>query len=142
MSINGWARIKLVYSLRDFLLVLFSQLGLVNPLEIVWEWFPYSFVVDWMLPVGGWFSVLFGDFGYDFVSGDYGEFVRYVDSTASVVGNSSYKNPSGLSISGEAVSCRRRVYVSSPIPALYFKSPVSATHIANASSLLASSFGR
>jgi hypothetical protein len=28
------------------------QLGLVNPLSVVWERIPYSFVVDWFIPIG------------------------------------------------------------------------------------------
>lgn len=32
------------------------SLGLSNPLEIAWEVVPYSFVVDWFLPVGAYIS--------------------------------------------------------------------------------------
>lgn len=32
------------------------SLGLMNPLEIAWEVVPYSFVVDWFLPVGSYLS--------------------------------------------------------------------------------------
>jgi hypothetical protein len=32
------------------------SLGLVNPAEIAWELVPYSFVVDWFLPIGSYIS--------------------------------------------------------------------------------------
>lgn len=32
------------------------SLGLLNPLEIAWEVVPYSFVVDWFLPIGSYIS--------------------------------------------------------------------------------------
>lgn len=31
-----------------------SQFGLGNPAELAWEVIPFSFVVDWALPIGGW----------------------------------------------------------------------------------------
>jgi hypothetical protein len=34
------------------------QLGLVDPLSILWENIPYSFVVDWFYPIGSYLSVL------------------------------------------------------------------------------------
>lgn len=35
-----------------------QRLGLTNPLLIAWELVPYSFVVDWFLPVGGYLESL------------------------------------------------------------------------------------
>lgn len=32
----------------------YSRLGLTNPLTVLWEKVPYSFVADWFLPVGSW----------------------------------------------------------------------------------------
>lgn len=34
-------------------LLLANQLGLLNPAAVVWDIIPFSFVVDWFLPVGG-----------------------------------------------------------------------------------------
>lgn len=33
-------------------LLLFNQLGLVNPAYVLWDAVPFSFVADWFLPVG------------------------------------------------------------------------------------------
>lgn len=35
-----------------------NQLGLINPLSIAWELVPFSFVVDWFLPIGKFLSSL------------------------------------------------------------------------------------
>lgn len=46
-----------------------SRFGLINPLEIAWEVLPWSFVVDWFLPVGDWISSQTSDVGLDFKTG-------------------------------------------------------------------------
>jgi len=33
-------------------------LSMGNPLEVIWELTPFSFVVDWMIPVGNWLSAI------------------------------------------------------------------------------------
>lgn len=65
---------KLVYLLPDHLLGEFSSLGLTNPLEIVWEIVPYSFVLDWFIPVGNWLSAL-----------DAGSFLEFKEGSQSAV---------------------------------------------------------
>lgn len=35
-----------------------NNLGLANPLSIAWELLPMSFVLDWFLPIGGFFQTL------------------------------------------------------------------------------------
>jgi hypothetical protein len=46
-----------------------SQLGLTNPLELAWNLMPYSFVIDWLLPVGNYLNALDATFGLTFLSG-------------------------------------------------------------------------
>jgi len=43
--------------------------GLVNPLSIAWELVPFSFVVDWVMPIGNTLSALTATAGLEFVDG-------------------------------------------------------------------------
>lgn len=46
-----------------------ASFGLVNPLEVAWELIPYSFVVDWFLPIGDTFGSLDATYGLSFSRG-------------------------------------------------------------------------
>lgn len=50
--------VKLACELPVSLLQPLVQAGLTNPFEVMWEKVPYSFVVDWFLPVGNALSAL------------------------------------------------------------------------------------
>ncbi len=143
--------VSLYYQLNSPGLANQSQLGLLNPLELVWECLPYSFVVDWVLPIGPWMSSLTADAGFTFQGGS--------RSIKSVVGSSSlysgrFYSSSGSSyprvrdvgnfpeISGESSSFLRTCYTGSPVPGLYVKNPLSVTHVLNAIALLAGAFDR
>lgn len=52
------SRIRARYRIRDTSIKQFSQLGFTNPLLLAWEFIPFSFVVDWLVPVGNWLSCL------------------------------------------------------------------------------------
>jgi hypothetical protein len=47
-----------------------NQLGLLNPLSLAWELTPWSFVVDWFLPIGSTLGALSASAGLTFVAGD------------------------------------------------------------------------
>nr|UUW21307.1 MAG: maturation protein [Sanya fiers-like virus 19] len=51
-------------------LYLANQLGLTNPLGTAWEAVPWSFVIDWVLPVGAFLSAMTATYGLS-VSGGY-----------------------------------------------------------------------
>lgn len=124
-----------------------AALGLTNPLEVAWELVPYSFVVDWFLPVGNWLSTLDATLGYKFLSGSYTtrrfrQFACTVNAQKSHVASSGRYRFTGGSAAGwyAAMELRRNVYASSPIPALRPKNPVSLGHMANGLSLLTQAF--
>lgn len=49
-------------------LALLGDLGLVNPAAIAWDKVPYSFVVNWFIPIGGYLSSFTDLVGYDIFS--------------------------------------------------------------------------
>lgn len=56
-----------------------GRFGLLNPLEVVWELVPLSFVVDWFLPVNYYLSALDAPFRFTHIGGTRG--YRYSSRT-------------------------------------------------------------
>ena len=46
-----------------------TRLGLTNPPQLAWELIPFSFVLDWLLPIGDWLSSLDATVGLQFSDG-------------------------------------------------------------------------
>lgn len=67
-----WAKVKEDYAFTRTL----NQLGLMNPADLVWELVPYSFVVDWFLPIGPVLTAMTAPAGLDFVGGSTSRRVR------------------------------------------------------------------
>jgi hypothetical protein len=53
-----------------------SAFGLTNPFLLGWELVPFSFVVDWFLPVGDWLQASLADVGLTYVGGGYSTFKK------------------------------------------------------------------
>lgn len=58
LNCNGYRRNSWVYTVDSKGVKTASALGLTNPLAVVWELVPYSFVLDWFVGVGDWISCL------------------------------------------------------------------------------------
>lgn len=138
-------KVRLDYELENPLLATLAQLGITNPAELVWELVPYSFVVDWFLPVGNYLSAFDAALGWRFKGGtctlwarQKGVGIPYPDGSGGW-----YYLPGQL---GMRYHCNhfkmdRSVYASSPLPRFPgIKNPLSTGHVANALALLASSF--
>lgn len=120
-----------------------GSMGLTNPLTIAWELTPYSFVVDWALPIGSFISQLDASLGYTFAGACLTTFVK---SSYRATDFGPATLPPGYAVytalysqSAEKVKCFR-VGISGfgdLISLPYFKDPRSATHVANALALLA-----
>lgn len=139
------ASVRLDYYLRNPLLASLSALGITNPALVVWERVPFSFVVDWFLPVGNYLSSLDAALGYDFRGGSCTRIYRQRLS-----GNINPGDPFGGyypidawgTTNSRSLNMSRIVYASSPLPRVPgFKNPFprGSTHIANAIALFASS---
>lgn len=107
-------------------------LGL-NPLTTAWELVPWSFLVDWCLPVGNTLEALTSTAGLKFWDGY---------ETRVIEGSSSGRRTFGSAYTGEfptyEVECgefRRAALDKFPRPVPYFKSPFSTQHVANAIAL-------
>lgn len=122
-----WARINPDYAGTRAL----NQLGLLNPLGLAWDLVPYSFVVDWFLPVGPVLYAMSAPAGLIFVDG-------YVSARTSEVDTFEYatsavgfdfdrdKGPTGPSVEQKLIVPRsfegyaRESLASWPRPALWF----------------------
>lgn len=121
-----------------------KQLGLTNPFLLAWELLPWSFVFDWVLPIGPWLSSLDATLGLDFVGGYKSVRIkRYVWTTTKWSPNPSRSDQNsyeiGTSLEYTVVnSFERTVLNAFPLPRFpVFKNPASWEHALNGMALLA-----
>lgn len=129
-----------------------SALGLTNPLSIAWEVMPWSFVVDWALPIGTYLNDLDAFSGLTFDRGCVTEFWRGTTTSVEtgkqrVFGDWTYITTSGVKEVWQTVSCSRNVlmgFPSSPLPSFThpFKGGPFGPHALNALALLTQAFKR
>lgn len=122
------------------------SLGVTNPLLVAWELVPYSFVVDWFLPIGSWLDSLdaLAGYGQAWTSQSTKLETTWVDKGLSY----NWPNPDSYIRNNwlgtkRIVNLSRSVSTGVPVPSFpRFKDPVSLGHMANGLSLLAQAFGR
>lgn len=117
----------------------YASQGFTNPVNVAWELMPYSFVIDWSLPVGNYLSALTATHGLTFTWGS--TVMRYFCN-----GYADLKLPrddtlyhyEGTNGTTEIFKfgMDRQVYSSFPRPVLYAKNPFSTSHAISALALL------
>jgi len=136
---------SLSYTPGNPLLAALASLGLTNPLALAEELTPYSFVLDWLWPIGDWLACLDASVGWNF---HHGSLTRRCVREKVAYG---YKYTSfGTVYDASRVTMRqkhhdvnRTTYAFSPIPALPgFKDPGSMVHCANGLALLGQVLGQ
>lgn len=142
MDFTRWCYYTVDYESSAFL----GRVGLTNPLDIAWEATPWSFVVDWFLPVGRFLNTLDATLGCSFHSGGNAgklfSHIEYYRLANYVVGNFRYE------WNVPPVKARYFTYERgslSAFPAVHLpqlKNPLSAQHCANALALLTQAFSR
>lgn len=120
-------------------LVYLNTFGLINPASIAWELVPWSFAVDWFIPVGKTLEACTATVGLDFYGGRVTEHREYTMVRKFVTGrrtpwrvceNEGYYEEQGFGF-------QRTALTSFPAPALYADlTPYSTTRALNALALV------
>lgn len=156
-TVVSQARAKyVVMASPDGILSAPASLGFTNPLEVAWEVTPWSFVVDWFLPIGSYLDQLSADHGWTFYDGGYsylvkewksfewdhptGPFVQTYDWPYSgrTQTSSTQDNASGNSYFWRFERSHLSGFPAARLPRL--KNPFSPAHFANALALLGQIF--
>ncbi|QNI21284.1 maturation protein [Escherichia phage MS2] len=128
-------RIVIWFYINDARLAWLSSLGILNPLGIVWEKVPFSFVVDWLLPVGNMLEGLTAPVGCSYMSGT----VTDVITGESII---SVDAPYGWTVERQGTAkaqisaMHRGVQFVWPTTGVYVKSPFSMVHTLDALALI------
>lgn len=139
-----YSDIRFDFAIGNPALTAASNLGLANPAQLAWNLLPYSFVVDWFLPVDDFLGALSAPWGLHFIGGSITRFMRR-KSVASGWVWGGVNLPTYYLIATNAertlLDLDRRVLDEFPGPRMpHFKNPLSLAHLANGTSLLASAF--
>lgn len=144
------ARIGFRYKIDDHLKAYLAQTGFTNPINLAWEILPFSFVVDWFLPIGPYLETISSFDGLSFLDGYQTQFTKQVV-------HANWHRPTILApgspneVTHEWAGSHSRVwwkldrqklttFPKSRVPKL--KNPISTTHALNALALLRVVFGR
>ncbi len=139
---EGLAECEVKYRFRisDPTAHLLSQMELLNPLYVAWVAVPYSFVLDWMIPVSTVLSALSAHIGLQFTTG-YISVLKYGKSSARATSRYTgiYKkaHEDGVTTAiTEQLIVNRTALSSFPMASLFIQSPFSSKRLTNAIALI------
>jgi hypothetical protein len=155
VSIGYWTiyqvtrvRYGIHYTMPSPLIAFLATTGFTNPINLGWELIPFSFVLDWFLPVGQYLEALSAWDGLDFKQGYKTTFtkreIRGIISFAgqynSQLGSDRWELDQGAYARDEVLLSRQKL-VSFPSPTIpSFKNGISTTHALNGLALLRAVF--
>lgn len=133
VDVSYWSIVKYgaTVHVTDPAIAFSQQAGLLNPAVVAWELMPFSFVVDWALPIGDYIDSLTATVGLDFSS-------TYRSHQAVIEVSAVQKNLGPGSTAARFMGHAKETYrniVPFPSPSLSFKNPISPLHLANAIAL-------
>jgi hypothetical protein len=135
------------FTVDNHLAAFLAQTGFTNPINLIWEVIPFSFVWDWFQPIGPWLES-FSDFhGLVFLDGYQSLYTKQkVESLVRFSGPIGSPAPGqNLQTAGnygrETVAFKRDLLGTFPVLEFpLFKNPLSVTHALNALALVKSVF--
>jgi hypothetical protein len=109
-SAQGSVEVRYRFKVSDSFASFLNGLGILNPAYAVWVGLPFSFVIDWILPVGTWLEALTGHIGLTFTSGYCTTRSWGVQSIAATSANPLYGLPKAGQ-TGRATARAERAYI-------------------------------
>jgi hypothetical protein len=113
-----------------------SQLGLVNPLSVAWELVPFSFLIDWAMPIGNVLEATTASEGLSFAGGSVSQTLQgSCTFERNINYDSRYLDVGSCTV--EKFATQRSVLGDFPTPLPYVKqsAPFSTAHTLNALAL-------
>lgn len=141
LSTSAEAYIKIPVSALKFA----QEIGLTNPLNTAWELVPYSFVVDWFLPIGNWLQNQQALYGVVVEKASVTRSSSSVVNTSVNFSNSHYDSSTTASGGINSVykyKTKERSLGIIGYPPLKFKNPLSVSHALSGIALLVSAFSK
>jgi hypothetical protein len=146
--VNTRCKYVIYYKIDDRLKSFLAQLGFTNPLNLGWEILPFSFVVDWFIPIGPYLETLSSWDGLSFVSGSVTNYTK--EEASSIISSERAPAPGQYAwraehgrYSRQVVSVNRAKLLALPsakIPSVLKNGLASTTHATNALALLRAAF--
>jgi len=133
--------VALSYRVNSVALSTMAQAGLDNPLTVAWELTPFSFLVDWLIPVGNFLDALTATQGLTFLGGSLTK-VTTIERKGRLVANGRSSSSGGGNGTRRYFEMDRTLYSATPVPIPYYKNPFSVGHAYNAIALLVSALKR
>lgn len=128
-------RIQISARINDTSLRQIAQAGLSNPLSLAWDLIPWSFVIDWGLPIGNVLSALDAHHGLDFVDGFKSRTGRATYSRTSKAYLPGWKTNRDWVQAKFRFSFVRTKLPGFPRPLIYARNPFSTGNVLNALAL-------
>lgn len=146
LNYSSEAEVVMGFCMGNYAQRTLSELGISDPLLVAWELVPWSFVVDWFLPIGKYLE------GLDYTSGltfKTGYVTRFSRNSWSIIAGSGTYNSGGVRFQfngGPIVTSdniwlsRTRLTAPLTVSLPQLKNPLSPTHMLNGLALLSKSF--
>lgn len=151
LFLEATIKFGLTYRVNSQLTSYLAQSGFTNPINILWEVIPFSFVVDWFLPIGPWLEALSNFEGVDILDGYSVQYFHQKQVNRVYYHGQDPWNASNTALysgrmSWEEIQVHRYKYSAwnfvedKALPR--FKNPLTTGHALNALALLKAVFGR
>jgi hypothetical protein len=122
-----------------------GSFGLLNPAAVAWELLPFSFVVDWFLPVGRYLEGLDVPMRFDHLGGTIGYRRQVLTERENFIVNQTLRIPGEGSMSTQWVYVERNQLGGAPtvdLSSIVWEPKLGAGRVTSAISLLRQTFGR